>query len=316
MASIAGRIFAEIARAAGNVNPLTVEKKKKQLVKDLRSMEPLFKHYFAPPGYRYKKTDADGVPMEVFSKKKNGSDKAVLVLHGGAYISRMMFCYRLLNPRYSRASYGGTVVHFDYRCAPEHTYPAALEDAIKVWNKLLEMGFQPENIVTVGDSAGGNLTLALLIWLREHEKEMPKASVMMSPWIDMTASGPSYVYNYKVDPVFGIRGKTPNPEEVKELLAKSELYMWLGGHDRADPHVSPALAEYDGAYPPIFVTVGGDEMLKSEAETLVNKFKAAGIEATLHVGDRMFHAFPVYQIFPEARKALKEIEAFIRRQLA
>ena len=315
MVSAAGKLFRFIARAAGNVNPVTVEKKKKQVVKDLRSMEPLFRRYFAPPGYRFRKEDADGVPMEIFSKKKGGSDKAVLVLHGGAYISRMMFYYRLLNPRYSRAAGGGTVIHFDYRCAPEHRYPAALEDAEKVWHKLLEMGFKPENIVTSADSAGGNLTLQLLMKLHEKGEKMPKACVLMSPWIDMTASGDSYVYNYKVDPVFGIKGKTPTREEVRSLLAKSDLYMWFGDAERTDPYVSPALAEYDGTYPPIFVVTGGHEMLLSESETLVEKFRAAGVAAELYVGEGMFHAYPVYQIFPEARRALNEIERFIRRQL-
>ena len=315
MASIPGRVFAFIARAAGNVNPVTVQRKKKDLVRDLRSMEPLFRHYIPPVGYRFRRTDADGVPMEIFSPKKGGSGNAVLVIHGGAYISRMMFYYRLSNKRYSKAGGGGTVIHFDYRCAPEYTFPAALDDTQKVWDKLLEMGFRPENIVTVGDSAGGHLTLDLLMRLHDTGRPMPKACVLMSPWIDMTASGDSYVYNYKVDPVFGIRGKTITREEVKELLSQSELYMWFGDHDRADPYISPVLNDYDGTYPPLFITVGGDEMLLSEAETLAEKFRAAGVEAELLVGDRMFHAYPVYQIFPEARRAQKKIAAFISRQL-
>ncbi len=314
MASLAGRLFSEIARAAGNVNPKVVIEKKKNVVKDLRSMEPLFPCYFAAPGYEYKKTDAPGVPTEICRKKKNGSNKVVLVLHGGAYISRMMFYYRLLNKRYSKASGGGNVVHFDYRCAPEHTYPAALEDAMKVWDWLLAQGFRAEDIVTVGDSAGGNLTMELLLKLHALGRKMPKASVMMSPWLDMTAGGRSYVENYPVDPVFGIRGQTPSADEVQDLLRKSELYMWLGDNDRTDPLISPVFAEIDGTFPPIFVTVGGDEMLRSDSETLVEKFRKAGVEATLLIGDRMFHAYPVYQIFPEARQALKAIGEFIRQK--
>ena len=311
MASLAGSVFRVIARAAGNVNPIVVEKKKKQIVKDLRSMEPLFRHYFAPIGYTYEKTDANGVPAEVFRKKKDPSDNVVLVIHGGAYVSRMMFYYRLLNKRWSKASGGGTVVHYDYRCAPEHIYPAALEDTMTVWDWLLDKGVKPENIVTVGDSAGGHLTVNLWMKLHEQSREMPRASVLMSPWLDMTASGDSYVYNYKVDPVFGIKGETPTKDDVKTLLMKSELYMWLGDNDRTDPYISPVFNEFDDTYPPVFVTVGGDEMLLSDSQTLVDKLKKAGVEATLFVGDRMFHAYPVYQIFPEARQALKAISAFI-----
>ena len=314
MASLAGRAFSVIARAAGNVNPLVVEKKKKNVVKDLRSMEPLFRHYIPPIGYRFEKKDAGGVPAEVFSKKKNGSDNVVLVIHGGAYISRMMFYYRLLNKRYSKASGGGTVVHFDYRCAPEHVYPAALEDTMTVWDWLLEQGVKPENIVTVADSAGGHLTVNLWMKLHEQGKAMPRASVLMSPWLDMTASGDAYVDNYGVDPVFGIKGASIKREEVQALLMKSELYMWLGDNDRHDPYISPVFNEFDSTYPPAFVTVGGNEMLLSDAQTLVNKLKAAGVQASLYIGDKMFHAFPVYQIFPEARQALKAISAFIRSQ--
>lgn len=315
MPSFLGKTFSAIARIAGNVNPIVVRQKKKNIVKDLRSMEPLFRHYFAPPGYRFEKIDVDGVPTEVFSKKKNGSDNVVLVIHGGAYISRMMFYYRLLNPLYSKASGGGTVVHYDYRCAPEHIYPAALEDTLKVWNWLLQKGYREEKIVTVGDSAGGHLTMDLLQTLRARGAKMPKASVLMSPWIDMTASGRTYVENYKVDPVFGIKGQTPGPEEVRSLLMESELYMWLGDNDRTDPMISPALADYDDGYPPIFVTVGGNEMLLSDAETLVRKFRDAGVEAHLLVGDGMMHAYPVYQLFPEAQQALRQICDFIRGQL-
>ena len=316
MPSLAGKVFSFIARTAGNVNPIVVEQKKKQIVKDLRSMEPLFRHFIPPIGYSYEKTDVDGVPTEVFRKKKDPSENVVLVIHGGAYISRMMFYYRLLNKRWSKASDGGTVVHFDYRCAPEAVYPAALEDTMKVWNWLTEKGTDPDKIVTVADSAGGHLTVDLWMKLHELGKKMPRASILMSPWLDMTASGDSYVYNYKVDPVFGIKGETPTPEEVKDLLMKSELYMWLGDNDRTDPYISPVFNTFDSTYPPSFVTVGGNEMLLSDAETLVDKLTDAGVEATLYIGDGMFHAFPVYQIFPEARQALKAISAFIKAQYA
>lgn len=314
MVSVAGRIFGEIARAAGNVNPKVVVDKKKNIVKDLRSMEPLFKHYIAPAGYNFKKIDVDGVPTEIFSKKKDASDKVILVLHGGAYISRMMFYYRILNKRYSVASGGGTVVHFEYRCAPEHTYPCALEDAMKVWDWLLAQGYKEENIILVGDSAGGHLSVNLMMKLHETGRKMPKAAVLMSPWLDMTASGKSYRENYKVDPVFGIRGQTPTTDEVTELLMQSELYMWFGDNDRKDPYISPVYNEFDNTYPPIFVTAGGHEMLLSDAETLVDKFQKAGVDATLYVGEGMFHAFNVYQLFPEAQQALKMGDEFIKKQ--
>ena len=316
MASITGKLFGKIARAAGNVNPEVVAKKKKNVVKDLRSMEPLFKHYIAPKGYSFKKVDVDGISTEIFSKKEGGNDKVILVLHGGAYISRMMFYYRVLNKRYSVASGGGTVVHFEYRCAPEHTYPCALEDALKVWDYLLSQGYKEENIIIVGDSAGGHLSVNLMMKLHDTGRKMPRAAILMSPWLDMTASGKSYVENYKVDPVFGIRGQTPSQEDVKKLLMQSELYMWLGDNDRKDPYISPVYNTFDNTYPPVLVTAGGHEMLLSDSETIVEKFREAGVEATLHIGDEMFHAFNVYQLFPEAREALDLGDKFIREKFS
>ncbi|MBR5410006.1 MAG: alpha/beta hydrolase [Clostridia bacterium] len=314
MASIPGRIFSAVARAAGNVNPNIVEQKHKNVVKDLRSMEPLFRHYIAPIGYRFVKAEADGVPVEVFSKKKNASDKVIFVVHGGAYISRMMFYYRLLNKRYSKAAGGGTVIHFEYRCAPEALYPAALEDTMKVWKWMLDQGIKEENVMVIGDSAGGHLSVNLMMKLRELGQKMPKAAILMSPWLDMTASGESYVYNYKVDPVFGIKGQTPSAEEVKKMLMTSELYMWLGDHERTDPYISPVYNEFDGGYPPMLVTAGGNEMLLSDSKTLVEKLKKAGVDARLYIGDGMFHVFNVYQLFPESQKALRTMCAYIREQ--
>ncbi len=310
--SILGRIFSEIARAAGNVNPNTVREKKKNIVKDLRSMEPLFRHYVAPIGYKFRKVDVDGVCTEVFSRKKGGNDKLIFVIHGGAYISRMMFYYRLLNKRYSKASGGGTVIHYDYRCAPEHLYPAALDDTMKVWDWVLQQGYKEENIITIGDSAGGHLSVNLMMKLHDEGRKQPKAAILMSPWLDMTANGQSYSENYKVDPVFGIRGKTPTPDEVQTMLMESELYMWLGDNDRRDPYISPVYADFDNTYPPILVTAGGYEMLLSDSKTLVDKFQKAGVRAKLYIGEGMFHVFQVYQLFPEAQKALKVMCDFIR----
>lgn len=312
MASLAGKIFSEIARAAGNVNPEIVEKKKKNIVKDLRSMEVLFKHYVAPKGYSYKTVNVDGIKTEVFSKKNNPGDKVILVIHGGAYISRMMFYYRLVNKRYCDAASGGTVIHYEYRCAPEHRYPAALEDTMKIWDWLLSQGFKEENIITVGDSAGGHLSLNLFMKLHDTGRKQPKAAVLMSPWLDMTASGKSYVENYKNDPIFGIRGKTPSPDEVQKLLMSSGLYMWLGDNDRKDPYISPVYADIDNTYPPIYVTAGGYEMLLSDSETIVEKFKKAGVPAKLTVTPDMFHVFNLYEVFPESQKAIKEVCSFIK----
>ena len=315
-ASLLGRIFSEIARAAGNVNPQIVEKKKKNLVKDLRSMEPLFRHYIAPRGYSFKIVDVDGVPTEIFRPKQGANENVIFVLHGGAYISRMIFYYRLMNKRYSKAAGGGTVIHYEYRCAPEHLFPTALEDTMKVWDWVLTQGYKEENIITVGDSAGGHLSMNLFMKLHEEGRKQPRAAILMSPWLDMEAKGKSYVENYKNDPIFGVRGQTPAPEEVQKLLMKSELYMFLGDHDRTEPYINPLYAEIDPSFPPILVTAGGYEMLLSDSERLVDKFKNAGVEATLYVAEGMFHVFNLYELFPESQRAIRVMCDYIRKKYA
>ena len=153
--------------------------------------------------------------------------------------------------------------------------------------------------------------------MRLHDTggKMPKASVLMSPWIDMTISGSSYAENYPVDVVFGEKGKTPTPEEVRAIMKTSGHYGWFGDRDRSDPMISPVLNEFDGSYPAIFVAVGENEMLRSEAQTLVEKFRQAGLEAELLIGEGMFHAYPMYQFIPESRQTLKRVSTFIGRQL-
>lgn len=315
MPSLLGKIGKVIIRNFANINPDRVKEKGIDLVDNLRGIEDVFKLYFAPAGYKLEKIDVEGLPVELFSKKKGGNDKLVFVLHGGAYVSRMAFMYRWMNRQYSRASGGGSVLHFDYRCAPEYKYPCALEDAVKAWDWAIERGYKEENIVTIGDSAGGHLNVSLLMKLRDLGKAMPKASVFLSPWLDMTASGSSYRENYKNDPLFGVKGYYPTEEDVDRLY-KSDMFMWFGDKDPKDPYISPVYAELDSSFPTSYITVGGDEMLMSDSVTLYEKLKKAGVEAYLDVAPGMFHVYNLYRIFPESRRIIKIVNNFISTQLS
>lgn len=314
MPSLIGRILPTIVRAVGNVNPDVVAKKKIDLVKNLRGLEKPFKTYITPIGYKLEKHVVDGLPIELFTKKKDGNDKLVFVLHGGAYVTRMAFIYRWMNKVYSKASGGGSVIHFDYRCAPEYHYPCQIEDALKAWDWAIDRGFKEENIVTIGDSAGGHLNVSLLMKLHDAGRPMPKAAVCLSPWLDMTASGKSYIENYKVDPVFGIKGVTPQESDMCRLR-QSGLFDWYGDADPKDPCISPVYAEFDGTYPTTLITAGGNEMLLSDSQTLHDKLKAAGVDVRLDITPGMFHVFNLYRIFPEAQRILKLVNAFIAEQL-
>lgn len=310
MASLLSKIIIPIIRLTGNVNPGNTKNKKAELIKNMRSIEKVFKIYLPPAGYKLDRYDVNGLPVELFHKKKGGSDKLVFVMHGGAYISHMAFIYRWMNLAYSRASGGGSVLHIDYRCAPEYKYPCALEDALKAWNWALERGFKEENTVTVGDSAGGHLNISLMMKLNSMGKKQPKGAVFMSPWLDMTTSGSSYLKNYRLDPVFGEKKSAPTEQDVINLRS-SELYCWYGAADPENPFISPIYAEFDDTYPTSYITAGGNEMLLSDSRALFEKLKKAGVDVRLDITPGMFHDFVIYQIMPESSRAVKAVCRFI-----
>lgn len=304
MLSIRGSIVVFAVKKMFNINPARgdqAERMGKFATKD---------RYKAPKGYsRTKVLLENNVPMEVVESIENKSKNLIYVLHGGGYIIGMSDIYRRLAKRYSQAGHDAMVVFLDYRLAPEHKYPSALEDALAGWEWILRQGYKAQNVTVIGDSAGGNLTLALMLKLREMKKDLPGAAVLMSPWTDMTASGESYVNNFKNDALFG--GKEEVTLESKEELIKSTIYSFIGDANREDPLVSPAFATFEG-FPETMVLVGSHEILMDDSLTIIKKMKEAKVNVGLYVGEGMFHIWPMFCfLFPEAEKAMKAICEFI-----
>jgi acetyl esterase/lipase len=268
-----------------------------------------------PKGYSMEiVTLKNGVKMEVVAPIKNKSDNVVYVLHGGGYIMQLGDMYRRLDKKLSEAGHNATVAFLDYRVAPEHRYPSALEDALLGWAYLLKQGFKPENIVVVGDSAGGNLTAVLVLKLIELKRETPKAVVLFSPWADMTGSGDSYTGNYNVDIMFGNKNEEVT-EERKQALLNSAMFSYVKDADRKDPFVSPVFADYAG-FPPTMIFAGTHEMLLSDSLTIADKIKKSGGEVELYLAEEMFHVWPLATgLFPEATKAMDAALEYIGRQL-
>jgi len=266
--------------------------------------------YKAPMGYARTKVVLDNnVPIEIVDPRENKNNNLIFVIHGGGYIVGMSDVYRNLAKRYSKAGRGARVAFLDYRLAPEYKYPCALEDALAGWDWVLRQGYNPKDVTVIGDSAGGNLTLALMLKLREMKKELPGALVLISPWTDMTASGESYIKNFKDDALFG--GKQEVTLEMKEQLINSPIYAFIGDADRKDPLISPALASFEG-FPKSLILVGSHEILMDDSLTIVKKMKDAGVEVELLVGQGMFHIWPMFfRLFPEAEKAMKAICSYI-----
>lgn len=213
-------------------------------------------------------------------KAPHGSRHAVLYCHGGGYTSGGLGFSKVLASKLTRAT-GMDTLAFDYRLAPEHPYPAAVEDALTAWGHLESLGIAPGDIVLAGDSAGGNLALVLCLKLREAGRGLPGALLLMSPWTDMTASGESLRGRAGIDPVL-----TP-----EYMYAVREAYA--GGLDPSDCLLSPLFADFAG-FPPALIQVGTHEILYSDAERLAERMLAAGADCRLEVWENMWHDFQMY----------------------
>ena len=206
--------------------------------------------------------------------------RVILYCHGGGYTSGGLGFSKVLASKLTRAT-GMDTLAFDYRLAPEHPYPAAVEDALTAWGHLESLGIAPGDIVLAGDSAGGNLALVLCLKLREAGRGLPGALLLMSPWTDMTASGESLRGRAGIDPVL-----TP-----EYMYAVREAYT--GGLDPSDCLLSPLFADFAG-FPPALIQVGTHEILYSDAERLAERMLAAGADCRLEVWENMWHDFQMY----------------------
>ena len=190
----------------------------------------------------------------------------------------------------------------DYRLAPEHPYPAAVDDSISAYHWLLCNGIEARNIIIAGDSAGGGLALASLVSLRDGGYPLPAAAVCLTPWTDLAGTGESLKTRAKVDP----------------RLTLQELSLgghYVGNNDPRHPLISPLYAHLHGL-PPLLIQAGNDDMLLSDSTRLADQAKNAGVDVTLDVWDRMWHVFHLHvPRLPEARRAIDAIGTFVRQHL-
>ncbi|MBS6517639.1 MAG: alpha/beta hydrolase [Clostridium sp.] len=264
-----------------------------------RPVEPAWR---CPAGYVYRLVELDACTVEYLTPEDAVTGRVILQLHGGGYIGPMKNIYRRFAVRYSKISYGADVLSVDYRVAPEHPFPAALEDAAAGYRWLLEeKGYEPEKIVIAGDSAGGGLALSLVLYLKDKGLPLPGGIITMSPWADVTLSGESYESKYEIDPLFG------NSRE-------NMLYQcsYIGDADPKNPYLSPLFGDFSG-FPPILMQVGEYEVLLSDTIRVSDKAKKAGVKVRTSVYAGMFHVFQMgLDLIPESREAWEEIGEFLR----
>ena len=260
-----------------------------------------------PKNCTCRKVDCGGAPAELLELNSGVHDKVILQLHGGAYLIGFLDMYRKFAYRYLKLSGGVSVLSPDYRIAPKYHYPAALDDAFSAWNWLLKKGYKASDILLVGDSAGGNLALALTLKLRESGFDTPNALVLMSPWTDMTSKVETRRSNFKKDPMFG---KYAGDKGANDIRKSGNPYA--GNTNLFDIHLSPIYADLSD-FPPMLIQVGDWEMLLDDARIVANNALNAGVDTTLMVYPGMFHVFQAFTILPESKHAWKAVGAFIRK---
>lgn len=247
--------------------------------------------------------DVDGVPSEWVSAPGISGGRVILYLHGGGYVIGSLNTHRRMAYDMSAAS-DAKVLVIDYRMGPEDPFPAAIDDAVKSYNWLLGQGIAAANIAVSGDSAGGGLTMATLVALRDKGVAMPACAVPISPWVDMEAVGESMTGNDAVDPMVRKPG----------LLRMADFY--LNGADARAPLASPIHADLNGL-PPLLIQVGTRETLLDDARRLHSRALAAGVNSSLEEAGGMIHVWHLFApMLSEAREAIGRAGAFIQTHAA
>jgi acetyl esterase/lipase len=251
------------------------------------------------PDAKCEKVNASGVPAEWVRAPGCDPARAVLYLHGGGYAIGSINTHRRLAYDISAASAAAVLV-IDYRLAPEHPFSAAVDDAAAAWRWLLQQGFTANRLSIAGDSAGGGLTIATLVNLRDQKLGLPACAVAISPWVDLEGVGNSIMTRAAQDPMVQKDG----------LLWMAGMY--LNDKDAKTPLAAPLHADLKGL-PPILVQVGTAETLLDDSTRIAEKLHAAGVEVRLSAWPNMLHVFPLFApVLSEGRDGCLEIGTFIR----
>jgi epsilon-lactone hydrolase len=243
---------------------------------------------------------AGGVPAEWISAPGIDQDSVLLYLHGGGYVLGSMRTHRVMLGHLSRAA-GCRVLGLEYRLAPENPFPAPVEDTLSAYRWLLTHGYNHRKIVLGGDSAGGGLVVAALVAMRYAGEPLPAAGVCLSPWVDMEATGQSFITN-----------ATSDPSVARDRILRFAS-IYLAGKSAQAPLASPIHADLRGL-PPLLVQVGSIETLLDDARGLTQRAQAAGVPVELEVWEDMPHVWHHFApILPEAQQAIARIGEFVRK---
>jgi monoterpene epsilon-lactone hydrolase len=263
-------------------------------------MEVGLSQFQLPTDVRCDPVDAGGVPAEWITTPGVVPERVIYYLHGGGYVIGSINTHREMVSRLSRAA-GARVLILDYRLAPENPFPAAVDDSVAAYRWLLSDGVDPARLVIAGESAGGGLTVATLVALRDASEPLPRAGICLSPWVDLECLGESMVTKAAMDPLVNRDGGL--------IWAKA----YLGDADPRTPLASPLHADLMGL-PPLLIQVGTAECLFDDATRLADRARAAGVDVTLEPWDDMIHMWHMFAaILPEGQQAIDRIGEFIHQ---
>lgn len=264
-----------------------------------QGMESMVGTMPAPEGMKAVPVDAGGVPAEWVTMPGVRNDRALLYLHGGGYVIGSINTHRALAARLSR-DLDAKVLIIDYRLAPENPHPAAVDDAVAAFRFLVAEGFAANQIVLAGDSAGGGLTVATLLALRDAGEALPAAGACLSPWFDLGGTGDSNTTRAASDPVVNMPG----------LLRMAQMYIG----DRKPKEVptgSPLYSDPKGL-PPLLLQVGDVEILLDDSTRFAEKASAAGVDVQLEVWPEMVHVWHAFgDMVPESKDAVEKVAKFL-----
>lgn len=246
---------------------------------------------------QYREMDIDGMYGEWVSVNRAHMKKYVILhCHGGGYSTGSSIYARTLTSKLAMSA-SMDVLCFDYRLAPEHPCPAALQDAMRAWNYLMLLGYGAGDVILTGDSAGGNLALALVLKLKEEGRRLPGGILLMSPWTDLTSSGESFASKAELDPVL-------DKEYIDRMIA-----AYAEGQDLKNPLVSPLFGDFSG-FPPTYIQAGENEILLSDSTRLHQAFADANVSVKLDIYPGMWHVFQMSPV-KAARDAMDKNAEFI-----
>jgi len=253
-------------------------------------------------GIRAEPVDAGGVPGEWLDPEGAADGPTILLLHGGGYVIGSIASHRSWVSRITKAS-GARTLLIDYRLAPEHPFPAAVEDATAVYRWLLAQGVDPTRLAIAGDSAGGGLTAATLLALRDAGDPLPAAAALISPWLDLGCAGESMSSKAEADPI------------LSQELLQGWAAHYLSGADARAPLASPVYADLAGL-PPLLVQVGTAEVLLDDSLRFVERARTAGVDVTMEPWDEMPHVWHMfYFILPEGQQAIVRVGGWLGQRI-